>query len=253
METKLKPIKGVLKVEKKVQPKYSKPYTVRFAVQIAEGEVPKKYADICWKSLGVEHCLCKVFHEPSCEKYFEGLEDANKLAEKVKQNFIKLVSDIQAYMNTLKKDAAKFTEEEIPFEIIPDGAEPEANVTELIESALQIETPPTSKWTKRGEIIEHNGKKFICGTGTGHFYPVIYEKGGVYIGVREVKKYGGIRIRVQTTPGAKLSLNLSGIEGFIYKERDDEVGHHYSNDDPVTLEEAVAIVKRCIDVLSSSS
>jgi len=207
METKLKPIKGVLKVRKKVQPKYSKPYTVRFAVQIAEGEVPGKYTNIFWESLGVGHCLCKVFHEPSCEKYFERMEDANKLAEKVKQNFIKLVSDIQAYMSTLKKDAAKFTEEELPFEIIPDGAEPKANAieaTELIESALQAETPPANKWTKRGEIIEHDGRKFICGTGTGHFYPVIYEKDGIYIGVREVKKYGGIRVRVQAAPEAKL-------------------------------------------------
>jgi len=254
METKLKPIKGALKVEKKVQPKYGKPYTVRFVVQITEGEVPGKYTDIHWGSLGVEGCACKVFHEPSCGKYFERIEDANKLAEKVKQNFVKLVSDIQAYMNTLKKDVAKFTEEKIPFEIIPNGAEPEASVTKLIESALQTETPPASKWTERGEIIEHNGKKFICGTGMGHFYPVIYEKSGVYIGVREVKRYGGIRIRVQVLDEIhEVQLPAELSETLIRKKRDCEAGYHYSNDCPVTLEEAAAIVRKCIDILSSSS
>jgi len=124
---------------------------------------------------------------------------------------------------------------------------------ERVEAALEAELPKSSAWTRGGEIVESENKKFICGTNPGHFYPVIYEKNGIYVGVRKVITHGGIRVRAQATPEAELPVKLSEIRGFTYKKRDREAGRHYSNSEPVSLEEAVKIAKQCIDILDSST
>ncbi|RLE90455.1 MAG: hypothetical protein DRJ46_03870 [Thermoprotei archaeon] len=125
---------------------------------------------------------------------------------------------------------------------------------ERIEAALEAKPPERSAWARGGEIVmNESDQKFICGTNPGHFYPVIYEKNGIYIGVRKVITYGGIRVRVQATPEAELPVKLSEIKGFTYKKRNHEAGRHYSNGEPVSLIEAVKIVKQCIDILNSST
>jgi len=92
--------------------------------------------------------------------------------------------------------------------------------------------PECGDWTSPGEVIEVGNKKYICGTGEGHFYLVQFSDENIAVGLRQLLSSDECRVRVQfLDDDSKVDI------GFLNKlreldmerfKRHNERGFHFS-------------------------
>ena len=163
-------------------------------------------------------------------------------------NVLKRVSYVGEAYKGLAEEVEKIADEMAGKFKGVDTENDDEKIRHAIERSTEIDR---DLWTKSGEIIKDiNGNEYICGTSSGHLYPILYQNSKCSVGIRELITDTGFRVRVQFYSEGdddEVAAELKEA-GLARVKREGETGFHYSR---CVKDESVAIdlVKKAIEIV----